>query len=183
MHRLDAFVGDTLGIGGVFLQPRCELFVNRLGNEAFHFAIAEFRLGLAFKLRFGNLYRYHRGQAFAKVVAGRSDTVFDYLGSASVLVYRAGKSTLKARQVRSAFDRVDVIGEAHQRFGIAIGVLHDDVQYQPGLLIFLVEHYRPAKRGLALVKMLHKSLETLVVLEGVFLVGPLIFEPDADAFV
>ena len=53
----------------VFLEIGPELLVDRRLNDAFDFAVPEFRFGLSFELWFSNFYRYNTCQTFAKVIS------------------------------------------------------------------------------------------------------------------
>ena len=81
-------------------------------------------LGLSFELRLRQLHADHRDQAFAHVVAGQ--ILFDVLEQAQLLpgvVDGAGQRRAEAGKVRAAVHRVDVVGEAENRFRVGVVVL------------------------------------------------------------
>ena len=61
-------VHDHLGFLGMFFQEISQLLAHQLGHHRRNLAIAQFGLGLAFKLRLGHFDRNDGGQAFAEVV-------------------------------------------------------------------------------------------------------------------
>ena len=145
-----AFLDDALGVGGMLFEPSAEGVVDGLGDEAFDFAVAEFVLGLAFKLRVGDFDGDDGGEALAEIVAvGQIFFVFDDVVVLGVLVERAGEGGFEAGEVRAAAGGVDVVGEGVEAFGVAVVVLQGDGDLERGVLagLFLFEIDRRVWRG------------------------------------
>ncbi len=103
-----------------------QLFVHELGHVALNIAI-QLAFGLAFELWLRQLDADHGGQTFAHVVA--SEILFYVLEQARSLaevVDGAGQRGAETAQVRTAIDGVDVVGEAENRFAVAVVVLQRD---------------------------------------------------------
>jgi hypothetical protein len=83
--------------------------------------------GLPFELRLRNLHADHGGEAFAHVVAAEIFLhVFEQARLLAEGVDGAGQRAAEAAQMRAAIHGVDVVGEAEQRFRIAVVVLQRD---------------------------------------------------------
>ena len=181
---LPALVEQPPGFLGVLLQPHAQLLVDRLSDERLHLGVAELGLGLPLELGFAHTDGDHRGQALAIVLAaGELVLVLEQAGVAGIGVERTRQRRAEPRKVRAALDRVDVVGEGQHRLAVAVVVLQRQSQLQPGLFVDLADHGWTAKRGLALVQVLHESDQALVVLEDVLLLRRFVLEADAEAFV
>ena len=151
----------------------------------------ELALGLAFELRLRQLDADDGDQALAHVVAG--EVLLHVLEEAELLaggVDGAGQRGAEAGEVRAAVDGVDVVGEAEDRFGVAVVVLERDLHARRRRAIgfhvdrLLVEHL------LAAVQMLDELGDAAGVLElcalgfaGLGVGGALVGERDLEALV
>jgi hypothetical protein len=113
---------DLAADGGVLVEVLAELLVDELRHEAGDIAV-ELALGLAFELGLRNLYAYHRGQAFADVVAGETFFFLEEALGLSECVDGARQGGTETGEMGTAIHGVDVVGEAQLGYGIAIVVL------------------------------------------------------------
>src|SRR5262249_39205300 len=147
-------------------------------------------LGLAFKLRLRQLHADHRGQAFADVVAGQ--ILFDVLEQTCLLakgINRACERAAKAAEMRATGDRVDVVGEAVNAFGLAVVILwrpfdRQDAAIRQLSLAFEVNRLFVQSR-LAAIEMPDELRDTAGVVKFMAFDGidALIAQPDDEALV
>ena len=122
-------------------------------------------------------------QTFANIVAGK--ILFQFLEQIvrdGVVVQRARQRGLETDQVRSAFVRVDVVGEGEDLFLIAVVVLHGDLKIDAVANALKVNHL-VVQRRLVLVEMLDKRNDAAGVMKLVFLLGALVFDRDQQSLV
>lgn len=165
-HRL---VDHHLGVRGVGLEPVGELFVADLLHERLHFGVAQLGLGLTLELRFADLDRDHRGQAFANVVAGEVRVlVFQQLLVFGVLVHHRRQRAAEALFVGAALVGVDGVGEGVHGFRVAAVPLHRDLDLVAGTFAVEVDDAL-LDRALGAVDVLDEVDQTAGVVEGAVL--------------
>ena len=99
-----AFLDNSFCISRILIQPVGEFLSDNRLNDAFDFAVAEFRFRLSFKLRLRDLDTDDSGESFPEIIAGKGDLVlFDKIVLVAVVVQRAGKRSTKSDKMRSAF--------------------------------------------------------------------------------
>ena len=67
---MDCLTNNFLGLVWVSLKPIAELIGHHALHKSLGFGVAQLGLGLAFKLRLGELDRDNSGESFADVVTG-----------------------------------------------------------------------------------------------------------------
>ena len=116
-----------LGDRRILLEERSQPLVDERLHDARDVGV-ELAFGLPFELRLRQLHADHRDQAFANVVARQ---VFLHILEQPKLlagvVDGARQRGAEAGQVRAAVNRVDVVGEAENGFGVAVVVLQRDL--------------------------------------------------------
>ena len=101
----------------------------RVGSD---FSIHQLNLGLAFELRIGMFDVNHRGQPFARVLAGEiAVSVLEKIRGASVVVDDAGDPGPEAGEVCPAVMSINRIREGENRFGIVFAILERDFDSDP----------------------------------------------------
>ena len=155
----------------VAVEPVGELIVGDLLYERFRFGVAEFGLGLAFELRFGELDRHDRGQSFTHVIAGEVVILFfqDAL-FAGVLVHECGQRGAETLFVGAALVGVDRIRVGVHALGVGRGPLHGHFQRHLAFVVFPLERDDLFVDEVGLfgtVEVLDVVDESLIVLEGV----------------
>ena len=111
----------------MLLQIVGQGFAYGLVDGAAHFAVAQLRLGLSFKLGFGYLDGDDGDEAFAEVLARDFDFGFFQLlgaGVFGIFLQYTGQCGAEAGFVRTTFLRVDVVHVGMQVLAIA-RVIHD----------------------------------------------------------
>ena len=96
----------------MFFEIVGKCFADCLIDGTHHLTISEFRLGLSLKLGLGHLDTDHCRETFAEVFAGNFDLCFLNLllrRLFCVLFEHTRHSSAETRQVRTAFDRIDVV--------------------------------------------------------------------------
>ena len=92
------------------------MIVHDLLHERFHLGVAEFRLRLAFKLRFHKFYRHDRGEAFAHIFTREICVLFfQYAPLARELVHQTGQRGPETFFVCSTLGGVDGVREGVDR--------------------------------------------------------------------
>ena len=186
---LDRLVDDFLGDRRVLLEESSQALVHECLHGAGDIGI-ELSLGLAFELRLRQFHAHHRHQTFANVVPGK--VLFHVLKQTELLtriVNGACQRRAKARQVTTAVNRVDVIGEAEHRLGIAVVILQRDLHGYVVTLGFHVDRL-VVEHALATIQVLDELGDPAVVLElralglpGLLVSGALVGERDEQPFV
>ena len=116
-----------LAIGRILLEKPAQALVDEGLNGAGDVGV-ELALGLALKLRLRKLDADHGHQSLAHVVAAQ--VLLHVLEEAERLadgVDRASQGGAEAGEVRAAVNRVDVVGKAENRLGVAVVVLEGDL--------------------------------------------------------
>ncbi len=136
---------DGLGLFGMLFEVGAQCVAHGGLHGAYHLAVAEFGLGLAFELRFHNLDRDDCGQPFAEVVAGDFHLALFEKAVIFGIFFQCGcEAASEAGQVRSPFYRVDVVDKRIDVFveravicqghldgdSLALGAEMDNVVYQ-----------------------------------------------------
>ena len=149
LDQFACLAGRFAGVGGhnrlhhdvlrhlrILLHEGPETLVDHRIDNSLHFIVAEFRFGLSFELRIGNLHADDGGEAFAGVLAGHSLVALQKVCAFRVAVDRAGERRLEAGKMRAAFKRVDVVRIRIDRGREGVVVLHGhfDVQTVLGLV-------------------------------------------------
>ncbi len=167
--------------GGMLLQIMAELLVHHGLDKTVDFGVGQPDLGLGLELRVGQLDCDHRGQPLPQILARGVLILFEELVGPGVGVHRPGHRGPEAGQVRPAVDVADVVGEDEHILGVAVVVLHGHFTRQPAFRVIL-GHVDDVvvQDGLAFVEMLDERPQTLVELEGLFLVGPVVAEADLE---
>src|SRR5258706_3285336 len=109
--RVDGFGDDLARDGRILFEVVAKTFVDEGFDLALHVGV-ELALGLSLELWLRQLDADDCDQPFAHVFRGELLVVFlEETGRLCVVIYRPGERRSKARQVRSAVHRVDVVGE------------------------------------------------------------------------
>ena len=106
----DHFIHNGFCLLGMLLQIILQCRSNRLCNRCSNLRIPQLGLRLSFKLRFGHLYRNDCRQTFPKIIA--VDIEFQFRKHSvffGIRLQSSRQSTLKAGQMRTAFDGIDII--------------------------------------------------------------------------
>ena len=185
----DRLVDDLLRDRRILLEERAQPLVDERLHRAGDIGV-ELALGLAFELRLRQLHADHRHQPFADVVAGQ--VLLHVLEQPELLagvVDGAGQRGAEAGQVRAAVHRVDVVGEAEHRLGVAVVVLQRDFHGDAVALGFHVDRL-VVQHALAAVQVLDELGDAAVVLElgalglaGLRIGGALVGQRDQQALV
>jgi hypothetical protein len=150
----------------------------------------ELALGLALELRLRELDADHGHQSLAYIVAAQVLLhVFEEAERLADGVDRSSQRGPETGEVRTAVDRVDVVGKAEDRLGVAVVVLEGDFDldvvahrlHHDGLFV---------KHGLAAIEVLHKLGDAASVVKlgvagftGLGVGGSLVGERNGEAFV
>ena len=120
----ETLLDNSFRIAGILVQPVGKFLPDDRFNDAFHFAVAELRFRLSFKLRLWYFHADHSRESFPEVVSGKSDLVlFHKIVLIPVIVERAGQRSAKSNKMCSPFVRVDVVDVRKNIFGILLVVL------------------------------------------------------------
>src|SRR5215218_7640314 len=181
---LQRLVDDRLGLTRMLLQELGQVTVGRALDEALDLRVPQLGLGLPLELRFLQLDRDDRGQSFPDIVAGK--TLLFLLEEALLTGVggdRARQRRPETREVRSAFVRVDVVGEREDGVLEAAVPLHRDLYFARVLLALEVEDGL-VDGVLRLVDVLHEvSYAALVPVSNVPVLFPLVKEPYLQSLV
>ena len=177
----DNFLTYLLGFVGMFLQIVGQSFVHSLLNGPLHLAVAQLRLGLAFKLRLCHLDGDDGGEAFPEVFGGYFDFRLLYLlGDGGVgfgvSLERSGERHAETGEVGAAFYGVDVVDVGVDVLTV-VGVVHDGHLDGDTLLLGLQVDDVVEKVGAVAVDEAHELLQTILGMEHfllglAFVVGP-----------
>ena len=112
---------DDLTSGlGMLLEVIGKAVGHDLERERAHIGAAELGLGLALKLRIGQLDRDNGRKALAHVVAGQVGVFFlEQVLLARVIVDHTGERGAEALKVHAALGSVDVVGKRHDVLAVA----------------------------------------------------------------
>ena len=103
-------VDNGAGIFRILFEILVERRAHGLRHSRHHLAVAQLGLGLPFELRLSHFDRNDSRQAFAEV--GRVEVELEF-GEQAVLVgvalERRGQAAAETAQVRTAFDRIDIV--------------------------------------------------------------------------
>jgi hypothetical protein len=182
-----ALLTDALRVGGVLFEPDLQTLAHDRGDEPLDLGVAQFALGLAFELGVGEFDGDDGGEAFAQVVAaGHRVFLFHEAGRLGVVVEHACEGGLEAREMRSAVDGLDVVGEGEEEFVVAVVVLEGDLADEAGRFVLAAQEDGGRVGVLGLVEVLDELEDALVELEGLvarLAVGAdaLVDEADDDA--
>ena len=167
----------------MLLKVLAELFVHQRLDEALHLAVTELGFRLAFELRFLHLYAHYGGEALADILAlQRLGVLLQQTVGGGVLVDRPRQRGLEPDEVRTAFDGVDVVGEAVDVFSVALVPLQGDFDLEV-LLLALEIYHLGMDRGFGPAQVLDELRDTTAVAEGVLLLRALVVDADAHAAV
>ena len=114
-------------LAGILLEIIAERLAHGGLHSAYHLVVAEFRLGLAFKLRLHDLYGNHGCEALAEVVAGNVYLhLLEHLVVLGIFLEGGGESAAEAGEVCAALYGVDVVYEGIDVFvvGVVVGESH-----------------------------------------------------------
>ena len=186
---VDRFVDDFACDRRVLLEERAQLFIDERLHDAGDIGI-QLALGLAFKLGLRQLHADDRDQAFAHVIAGEIFFhVFEQAHLLAGVVDGAGQRGAETGEVRAAVNRVDVVGEAENAFGVGVVVLQADFHDDAVFLGFHVDRL-VVQNLLAAIQVLDELGDAAVVLElsvlrfaGLRIGGALVGQRDQQAFV
>lgn len=163
-------VDDCLGLFGMFLQIIAKCVADSRLHHAHHFIVPEFRLGLAFELRFRYLDRHHSCQTVAKVLFRQFYLQFvKKMIVLGVFLQRHCQAAAESRQVRASFDGVDVVYVGVNVLVEVIIVGHGHFHRNAVALCLQVDDILD-QRLLAFVKIFHELTESLFGMEH-FLLG------------
>ena len=112
---------DDLASGlGMLLEVIGKAVGHDLERQRAHIGATELGLGLALKLRIGQLNRDNGRKALAHIVAGQVGVFFlEQVLFARVVVDHAGERSTEALKVHAALGSVDVVGERHDVLAVA----------------------------------------------------------------
>ena len=161
-----ALVDHLLGDGGVLRQVLAKGRVDKLFNLPLDLGVAELGLGLSLELGLGDLHRDHRGQPLSHVVAAEAlEILLEEVLLLGVGVDGARQAGAEAGQMSAAFVGRDVVREGEQVLGVAVVVVHGDLDLDAVLLALEID--RIAAEGvLVLVDPLHVFDDAALVAEG-----------------
>ena len=168
----------------MLVEVAAKPLVHELLDWALDVAI-QLAFGLAFELRLRQLYRYHRDQPFAHVVAGDGYFVFlllEHARGAGEIVDRARQRGAKTGEMRAAVHGVDGVGEGEDVFGIAVVVLQRDFHFE-GVALALDIDGRIVQHFLAAIEVLHEFGDAAGEAELGGLVAALVLQRDFQALV
>ena len=114
----------------MLFEIRRQRLIDDGADDTRDFRIAELRLRLAFELRIFHLHGNDGREAFADVRSGDGGLVLVFRNALDVVVDATRDGTLETRQMRAAFNRVDVVGVGVDGFVVAVVVLHGDFRFQ-----------------------------------------------------
>src|SRR5215469_9733022 len=173
---------DSLRVAGVFFQVLPQLFVDHGNDDAFDFGVAQLGLGLTLELRLADLHADDRGQSLTRIIAFQPQIlVLDQVVFSGVGVNRAGQRRTQTRNMRPAFDRVDIVGVAEDAFMNRVGPLQGAIDVDPVAHRMEVDHVM--QRFAALVEDLDEFADSAFEMELLALAVALVGEPDAQAAV
>src|SRR5262249_28990279 len=180
-RRLDALRDDAPRLGGMLLEVDRQAIVDQRLDDALHLAVAELRLRLALELWLRDLDADDGRQALAHVVALKALVVLlqQPVGH-RVGVDRAGQGGAQADQMRTALDRVDVVGEGVDALGVAVVPLHGDLDVHAVSRTLQIDHVGVDRR-LGAVQVRDEGDDATLVQELVRLPVALVADGDADA--
>ena len=144
-----------------------QLLGNNIINGTSCLTVAQFLLGLTFKLRIFNLDAYDHGKTFTDIITGKCLGVLDQFIQSRIRIKSLCQCIFKTSQMGSAFRSRDVIYKTVGTFGVSIVVLHGNFHINIILHSFTVNNIR-VKRCLAFIQVSHKLLDTALIMEGLF---------------
>ena len=171
---------DRLGVFRVFLEVVAQCRGHGLIDRSGHFVVAQLGLGLSLELRFGHL---HRDVAVdVELQLGEHSRVL------GVFLERARQRAAESRQVRAAFDGVDVVHVGVYVLREGVVVLHGHFDRNAVLLGVEVDDLLDDRRAARGVEVLDELLEALfrivvVLVRLALLVRPAVVEVQVDALV
>ncbi len=181
-RRIDGLADDFFGDRRILFEISPERVVDRRFDDAFHFAVAELGLCLAFELGIAHFHADDRRQAFAHIVAAQGFSLFlEQIVGVGITVDRARERGLEADEMRPAFFRVDVVGERKQILRVAVVVLQRQLENHVGL--FDLHINRLMDRRLGLVEVFDERDDAALVLEDLFFFFALVLQGDFQALV
>ena len=181
---------DRLGILRILLQVIGQRLRNGLIYRCGHLVVAQFGLGLPLELRLGDLHRNDGRKPLAEVVAADVELQLgEHPRIVGVLFERTRQRPAEAREVRTAFDRIDVVDIRMDVLRERIVVLHG--HFHRHAVLFGIEiddrfDDRLAARG---VEILHELLQTVFRMEGLaevtslLVLHPLVGDRELDTLV
>ena len=183
------FVDNQFGFFRMFLQIVGQGFTHGLVHGAAHFAVAQLRLGLAFKLRFGHLDGDDGDEALTEVFSRNLYLGLLQLfgaGVFAVFLQYAGQGRAESGFVRTAFLRVDVVHVGVEILAIA-RVIHDGALDGYACLFGIQVDDVVEERRIVAVQVADEFLYAFYRVEGllyeftVFFLLPAVGQCDADA--
>ncbi len=164
----------------MFLEVGAQRLVDGGLHQTLDLGVAELHLGLAFKLRVGQLDADDGREPFADIIP-RDRLALEHVVGRGIIVDRAGQRRLEADEMGAALPRVDRIREREDVLGVAVVVLKRHLQLHPLLLFLDVDGL--VQRRLVLVQMLDERDDAALVAEVLLLVRAFVLERDGQAAV
>ena len=161
---MGSLVNYSLGILGIFLEIGFQCGRSGLGNGGNHLPVAEFRLGLAFELRFCYLYGNHSGKPFPEIVGRKVELQFGKeIVFLRIVLEGPCKSHLESLKMGTSLYGVDIVYVRVQFFGKSGIVLQGNL-YRDDLVRFeinrvLRELLRPG------IEIIHEFLQPFLGIE------------------
>ena len=172
---------EKFGVLGVLFQVLGQPVTHCHVDDALNVAVSQLRLGLAFELRMGHTNRNNAGQSFAEIVS-RGSQILEQVLFLAVVVQCSRQGRTETRDVRTAFDGMDIVRVGLQRFGVLLGVLQRDGVTDR--VLDSMDHDHVLVNHIAgSVQELNKLLNASLVAELVALVAPFIADANANTTV
>src|SRR5918992_3688832 len=183
-RSLQRLVDDRLGLTRTLLQKLGQVTVGHALDETLDLCVPEFGLGLPLELGLLQLDRDDRGQAFPDVVAGKALLfLLEEALLTGIGVDRSRQRRPETGEVRTAFVRVDVVGEREDGVLEAAVPLHRDLYVTYFLLALQVEDGL-VDGVLRLVDVLHEvPYAALILVRDIPVFFPLVHQPDLESLV
>ena len=129
-RRMKAFFYDSFCIRRVLFQPVHQLRTDDRFDDAFYFAVAEFRFCLSFELRLRNLHAQNGRQPFAEIVSRQLNfIVFNETVFRCEVVERPCQRSSETDKMRASFMCVDIIDIGKNIFVILVVILERDFHF------------------------------------------------------
>ena len=178
---LHCLLDDMFGSTRRGIKVLSEFLVDGRAHDALSLAVAELGLCLTLELGFGNLDRDDGRQALAEVFAGEVDIFLRHVVGRRIRVKRARQCAAKTRDVRTAFNRVDVVDVREQVLAVARVVFKADVhdRLDTGLIGHNTAHEDGLGDGRGIgIQVAHKVHKTATVGKYILLPVALVLKRD-----
>src|SRR5581483_1467424 len=162
--RFNCLVDDALGNRRVLVEEAAQALVHECLDDTCDIGV-QLALRLTFKLRLRQLHADNRHQPLANIVS--REVLLHVLEQPELLtrvVDGARQGGAEARQMRTAIDRIDVVGEAEDGFRVAVVVLQRNLHGHAVALGFHVDRLL-VQHALTAVQVLDELGDAAVVLE------------------